>query len=123
MSLTSRDTLIALLAGASTSSRRVSLMTRFLPGALNSMVAGCPASVAEGQKGRHSWASIELRVVIRWTSCSQTICQKDITVFSMGCWDMMNSRRSKKPGRKKIGKLCQKMRSNLLCEEHFEYAL
>ena len=56
-----------------------------------------------GQNGRQSvLGSIGVRVVMRWTSCSQTICQKDITVFSIGCCEMMNSRRSKNPARRNL---------------------
>ena len=96
---TSSESLMALWAGASISSNKITLNDCFRPGAENSRL--WPGWPLDGQYGRHSWASIELRVVIRWTSCSQTICQKDIIVFSIGCWVIMNSRRSKKPGEKR----------------------
>lgn len=51
-----------------------------------------------GQNGRHSWPSMEVSRVRTWTSCSQTICQKQAIVCSRGCCAMMNSLRSKKPG-------------------------
>ena len=51
----------------------------------------------EGQKGRHSWLSIEDKAKTNRESCSQTIRQKSHMVRSIGCWVTMNSRRSKNP--------------------------
>ena len=89
----SRLSLMALLAKVSASSTRVSLI--WSPLLLVSQESISP--MIAGQKGRHSWLSIEERLTIKRDSCSQTIRQKSQIVLSRGCWVTMNSRRSKKP--------------------------
>ena len=93
----SKLSLIALLAKVSTSSSRVSLICWSL--LLVSKESVSP--MIAGQKGRHSWLSIEERVTINRESCSQIMRQKSQTVLSKGCCVTINSRRSKKPEKPK----------------------
>ena len=93
----SKLSLIALLAKVSTSSSRVSLICWSL--LLVSKESVSP--MIAGQKGRHSWLSIEERVTINRESCSQIMRQKSQTVLSKGCCVTINSRRSKKPEKQK----------------------
>jgi hypothetical protein len=84
---------MALLATVSTSSTRVNLICS--PLLLVSQVSVSPINA--GQKGLHSWLSMDDNATISFDSCSQTIRQNSLFVLSRGCWVTMNSRRSKKP--------------------------
>ena len=95
MNITSRDTRMALREGASSSSIITTLIWWVLVGFSQDNVS--PTCPLDGQNGRHSCVSMDDNVTTKNTSCSQTICQKANIVFSIGCWVMINSLRSKKP--------------------------